>query len=204
MLAGDVFIAHVCWLLPTYVYFCPLAIHSRRNMFCEVPKAKIFLVFSIQNSILFLEAEKLCGSVELGLSPDAPLLVKYDLETADKGHMKFYLAPKIDEWWARFDSEAVLWHVWCCCLVQRFNTQCRVCFERRSAMYYGGKHCWGRSVIRSSKWSCERRRSKEYFEQLFFWWQVGNDYDHYFFSKCWSTFSSLEGFGRPQFSGISQ
>ena len=146
MLAGDVFIAHVCWLLPTYVYFCPLAIHSRRNMFCEVPKAKIFLVFSIQNSILFLEAEKLCGSVELGLSPDAPLLVKYDLETADKGHMKFYLAPKIDEWWARFDSEAVLWHVWCCCLVQRFNTQCRVCFERRSAMYYGGKHCWGRSV----------------------------------------------------------
>ena len=43
------------------------------------------------------QAEKLCGSVELGLSPDAPLLVKYDLETADKGHMQFYLAPKIDE-----------------------------------------------------------------------------------------------------------
>ena len=41
------------------------------------------------------QAEKLCGSVELGLS--APLLVKYDLETADKGHMQFYLAPKIDE-----------------------------------------------------------------------------------------------------------
>lgn len=45
----------------------------------------------------FLQAEKLCGSVELGLGPDAPLLVKYDLESGENGHMKFYLAPKIDE-----------------------------------------------------------------------------------------------------------
>ena len=30
------------------------------------------------------QAEKLCGSVELGLGPDAPLLVKYDLESSDK------------------------------------------------------------------------------------------------------------------------
>ena len=43
------------------------------------------------------QAEKLCGSVELGLGPDAPLLVKYDLESGENGHMKFYLAPKIDE-----------------------------------------------------------------------------------------------------------
>jgi hypothetical protein len=35
--------------------------------------------------------------VELGLGPDAPLMVKYNLESADKGHMQFYLAPKIDE-----------------------------------------------------------------------------------------------------------
>ena len=39
----------------------------------------------------------LSGSVELGLGPDAPLLVKYDLERSENGFMQFYLAPKIDE-----------------------------------------------------------------------------------------------------------
>merc|ERR1712083_716891 len=37
------------------------------------------------------------GAVELGLGPDAPLLVKYDLERSENGFMQFYLAPKIDE-----------------------------------------------------------------------------------------------------------
>jgi len=45
----------------------------------------------------FGEAAPLCGAVELGLGPDAPLLVKYDLERTDNGYMQFYLAPKIDE-----------------------------------------------------------------------------------------------------------
>ncbi|CAJ1406073.1 unnamed protein product [Effrenium voratum] len=53
--------------------------------------------FALRYLVNFAKAEKLCGSVELGLGPDAPLLVKYSLESADKGHMQFYLAPKIDE-----------------------------------------------------------------------------------------------------------
>ncbi|CAK9027131.1 unnamed protein product [Durusdinium trenchii] len=71
----------------------------------EKPEEKVSLTvhepvtatFALRYLVNFAKAEKLCGSVELGLSPDAPLLVKYDLETADKGHMQFYLAPKIDE-----------------------------------------------------------------------------------------------------------
>ena len=53
--------------------------------------------FALRYLVNFSKAEKLCGSVELGLGPDAPLLVKYDLESGENGHMKFYLAPKIDE-----------------------------------------------------------------------------------------------------------
>ena len=30
-------------------------------------------------------------------TPDAPLLVKYDVERPENGHLQFYLAPKIDE-----------------------------------------------------------------------------------------------------------
>merc|ERR1719361_1643706 len=53
--------------------------------------------FALRYLVCFSKAAPLCGSVELGLGPDAPLLVKYDLEAADKGHLQFYLAPKIDE-----------------------------------------------------------------------------------------------------------
>jgi proliferating cell nuclear antigen len=53
--------------------------------------------FALRYLVQFSKAAPLCGSVELGLGPDAPLLVKYELETADNGHMQFYLAPKIDE-----------------------------------------------------------------------------------------------------------
>jgi len=45
----------------------------------------------------FAKAAPLCGSVELGLGPDAPMSVKYDLDSKDNGHLQFYLAPKIDE-----------------------------------------------------------------------------------------------------------
>ncbi|CAJ1433274.1 unnamed protein product [Effrenium voratum] len=44
--------------------------------------------FALRYLVNFAKAEKLCGSVELGLGPDAPLLVKYSLESADKGHMQ--------------------------------------------------------------------------------------------------------------------
>jgi len=53
--------------------------------------------FALRYLVNFSKAAPLCGAVELGLGPDAPLLVKYDLETTDNGHMQFYLAPKIDE-----------------------------------------------------------------------------------------------------------
>merc|ERR1711972_254812 len=53
--------------------------------------------FALRYLVNFSKAAPLCGFVELGLGPDAPLMVKYELESSDNGHMQFYLAPKIDE-----------------------------------------------------------------------------------------------------------
>jgi len=53
--------------------------------------------FALRYLVNFSKAAPLAGQVELGLGPDAPLLVKYDLERAENGHLQFYLAPKIDE-----------------------------------------------------------------------------------------------------------
>merc|ERR1711941_158854 len=53
--------------------------------------------FALRYLVTFSKAAPLCGTVELGLGADAPLLVRYDLEKADNGFMQFYLAPKIDE-----------------------------------------------------------------------------------------------------------
>merc|ERR1711972_702844 len=53
--------------------------------------------FALRYLVTFAKAAPLCSTVELGLGPDAPLLVKYELERAENGHMQFYLAPKIDE-----------------------------------------------------------------------------------------------------------
>merc|ERR1712207_50445 len=53
--------------------------------------------FALRYLVNFAKAAPLCGTVELSLGPDAPLLVKYHLENADNGHLQFYLAPKIDE-----------------------------------------------------------------------------------------------------------
>lgn len=33
--------------------------------------------------------------VQISLTPDLPLLVEYEL--GDKGHLKYYLAPKVDD-----------------------------------------------------------------------------------------------------------
>merc|ERR1712178_636577 len=71
----------------------------------EKPEEKVSLsvsepvtaTFALRYLVNFAKAAPLCGVVELGLGPDAPLLVKYDLEDAGNGHMQFYLAPKIDE-----------------------------------------------------------------------------------------------------------
>merc|ERR1739845_31789 len=71
----------------------------------EKPEEKVTLTvhepvtatFALRYLVNFAKAAPLCGVVELGLGPDAPLLVKYDLEKVDNGFMQFYLAPKIDE-----------------------------------------------------------------------------------------------------------
>merc|ERR1712232_939022 len=71
----------------------------------EKPEEKVTLsvlepvtaTFALRYLVNFAKAAPLSGVVELGLGPDAPLLVRYDLEKADNGHMQFYLAPKIDE-----------------------------------------------------------------------------------------------------------
>merc|ERR1712125_174310 len=52
--------------------------------------------FALRYLVTFAKAAPLSGTVELGLGPDAPLLVKYELDTSDSGHMQFYLAPKIE------------------------------------------------------------------------------------------------------------
>merc|ERR1711997_303255 len=71
----------------------------------EKPEEKVTLTvhepvaatFALRYLVNFAKAAPLCGTVELGLGPDAPLLVKYNLDVAENGHMQFYLAPKIDE-----------------------------------------------------------------------------------------------------------
>merc|ERR1712217_946216 len=71
----------------------------------EKPEDKVVLTvnqnvtatFALRYLVNFAKAAPLCGQVEIGLGPDAPLLVKYNLETGDNGYMQFYLAPKIDD-----------------------------------------------------------------------------------------------------------
>merc|ERR1712141_43330 len=71
----------------------------------EKPEDKVILTvhepvsatFALRYLVNFAKAAPLSGVVELGLGPDAPLLVRYDLDKADNGFMQFYLAPKIDE-----------------------------------------------------------------------------------------------------------
>ena len=71
----------------------------------EKPEDKVSLTvhepvtatFALRYLVIFAKAAPLCGVVELGLGPDAPLLGEYDLEEVGGGHMQFYLAPKIDD-----------------------------------------------------------------------------------------------------------
>merc|ERR1711870_203321 len=41
--------------------------------------------FALRYLVTFAKAVPLCGTVELGLGPDAPLMVKYNLEATDNG-----------------------------------------------------------------------------------------------------------------------
>merc|ERR1711871_997035 len=53
--------------------------------------------FALRYLVTFAKAAPLSSTVELGLGPDSPLSVKFDIDNADNGYLQFYLAPKIDE-----------------------------------------------------------------------------------------------------------
>jgi len=53
--------------------------------------------FALRYLVTFAKAAPLSSSVELGLGPDSPLSVKFELDKEENGYMQFYLAPKIDE-----------------------------------------------------------------------------------------------------------
>eukprot|EP00004_Rigifila_ramosa_P003987 TRINITY_DN14379_c0_g1_i1.p1 TRINITY_DN14379_c0_g1~~TRINITY_DN14379_c0_g1_i1.p1 ORF type:complete len:275 (+),score=66.76 TRINITY_DN14379_c0_g1_i1:37-825(+) len=55
----------------------------------------VTLKFALRYLNIFTKATPLSGSVTLSMSPDVPIVVEYRIE--EMGHIRFYLAPKIDE-----------------------------------------------------------------------------------------------------------
>ena len=53
------------------------------------------LNFALRYLTLFTKATALGPTVTLSLSPDIPIVVEYPV--GDMGHIRYYLAPKIDE-----------------------------------------------------------------------------------------------------------
>ena len=51
--------------------------------------------FALRYLVNFSKGAPLCGSVELGLDTDAPLLVKYNLGKNADGHLQCFLAPRV-------------------------------------------------------------------------------------------------------------
>lgn len=50
---------------------------------------------SLKHMLMFTKATPLCDTVKICLSDEFPMMVEYSLE--EMGHLRFYLAPKIDE-----------------------------------------------------------------------------------------------------------
>jgi len=60
----------------------------------------IVLSFALKYLNQFAKATPLSGQVQLQLAPDVPLVVEYSIKDDDEdnvGHVRYYLAPKIDE-----------------------------------------------------------------------------------------------------------
>jgi len=57
---------------------------------------EVSLTFALRYLNFFAKATPLAKSVSLKMSPDVPLVVEYQMEE-DIGHIRFYLAPKIEE-----------------------------------------------------------------------------------------------------------
>ena len=53
------------------------------------------LTFASRYLAMFTKASCLSGQVSLSMSPDVPLVVEYSI--ADMGHVRYYLAPKIED-----------------------------------------------------------------------------------------------------------
>jgi len=64
---------------------------------------EVSLTFALRYLNSFAKATSLSSTVTLKMSPDVPLVVEYAIQTSDKeapkdmGHIRFYLAPKIEE-----------------------------------------------------------------------------------------------------------
>jgi len=56
---------------------------------------EVSLTFALRYLNFFAKATPLSSTVSLKMSPDVPLVVEYAIE--DMGHIRFYLAPKIEE-----------------------------------------------------------------------------------------------------------
>ena len=58
----------------------------------------VSLTFALRYLNFFAKATPLSGHVTLKMSPDVPLVVEYKIgEQGEMGHIRFYLAPKIEE-----------------------------------------------------------------------------------------------------------
>jgi len=55
----------------------------------------VSLTFALRYLNSFAKATPLSSTVSLKMSPDVPLVVEYAIE--ELGHIRYYLAPKIDE-----------------------------------------------------------------------------------------------------------
>merc|ERR1712118_636856 len=73
----------------------------------------VVATFALRYLNNFAKAAPLCGFVELGLGPDSPLSVKFDLDKADNGHMQFYLAQRSTSK-ALFEDECMGGCEWTC------------------------------------------------------------------------------------------
>lgn len=60
---------------------------------------EVALTFALRYLNFFAKATPLSGSVTLKMSPDVPLVVEYKMQDdeTELGHIRFYLAPKIEE-----------------------------------------------------------------------------------------------------------
>eukprot|EP00746_Dinoflagellata_sp_MGD_P125401 gnl/MRDRNA2_/MRDRNA2_60157_c0_seq1.p1 gnl/MRDRNA2_/MRDRNA2_60157_c0~~gnl/MRDRNA2_/MRDRNA2_60157_c0_seq1.p1 ORF type:complete len:260 (-),score=67.07 gnl/MRDRNA2_/MRDRNA2_60157_c0_seq1:215-994(-) len=60
-------------------------------------KEPVVATFALAYLVKFAKAAPLSGKVELGVGADMPISVKFDLDTAENGHMQFHLAPKVED-----------------------------------------------------------------------------------------------------------